>query len=47
MGEAVFPFCLTCDETMVEVMKKMVTSFKRSHASTVNSVPLDPAAGHH
>ena len=35
MGRAVFPLCcLTWDQTMVEVMKMMVTSFKRSHACT-------------
>ena len=39
MGGAVFsPFCLTWGQTMVEVMKIMVTSFKRSHPN--------PAAGH-
>ena len=39
MGRAVFPpFCLTWGQTMVEVMKIMVTSFKRSHPN--------PAAGH-
>ena len=35
MGRAVFPFCcLTWDQTMVEVMKIMATSFKRSPAHT-------------
>ena len=31
---------------MVEVMKIMVTSFKRPHACTDALSPLDPAAGH-
>ena len=41
MGRAVFPPCsLAWDQTMVEVMKIMVTSFKRSQAYTaVLSVP--------
>ena len=35
MGRAVFPpCCLTWGQTKVEVMKKMVTSFKRSLACT-------------
>ena len=35
MGRALFPpCCLTWGQTMVEVMKIMVTSFKRSHACT-------------
>ena len=43
MGGVVFPPCyLTWGQTMVEVMKIMATSFKRSHAL---SAP-DPAAGH-
>ena len=48
MGSAVFPPCsLTWGQTMVELMKIIVTSFKRSHAySAVFSAP-DPAAGHH
>ena len=34
MGGAVFPpCCVTWGQTMVEVMKIMVTSFKRSHAA--------------
>ena len=32
---------------MMEVMKIMVTSFKRSHASTATLSAPDPAAGHH
>ena len=48
MGVALFPpCCLAWDQTMVEVMKIRVTSFKKSHAYTpALSVP-DPAAGHH
>ena len=34
-------------QTMVEVMKIMVTSFKRSHAGTVAFSACSPAAGHH
>ena len=34
------------DQTMVEVMKIMVTSFKRSHAGTAELSAPDPAAGH-
>ena len=47
MDGAVFPpCCLTWGQTMVEVMKIMGTSFKRSHAhNAVLSAP-DPAAGH-
>ena len=32
---------------MVEVMKKMATSFKRSHARTATLCAPNPAAGHH
>ena len=32
---------------MVEVMKIMATSFKRSHAGTATLSAPDPAAGHH
>ena len=47
MGGAVFPpYCLTWDQTMVEVMKIVATSFKRSHAHTVALSVPDPAAGH-
>ena len=48
-GVAVFlPCCLPWNQTMVEVMKIMGTSFKRSHACTANSVPqtLQQAAAH-
>ena len=37
----------TWDQTMVEVMKIMVTSFKRSHAYTVTLSTPKPAEGHH
>ena len=37
----------TWGQIMVEVMKIMVTSFKRSHACTVTLSGLNPAAGHH
>ena len=48
MGGAVFPpCCLTWGQTMVEVMKIMVTSFKRSHACTAALSAPNPAAGHH
>ena len=48
MGRAVFPpCCLTWDQTMVEVMKIMVTSFKRSHALTVALSAPNYAAVHH
>ena len=47
MGRAVFsPSCLTWDQTMVEVMKILVTSFKRSHAPTAAIRAPGPAAGH-
>ena len=47
MGRAVFPpCCLTWDQTMVEVMKIMATSFKRSNARIVILSAPDPAAGH-
>ena len=48
MGRAVFPpCCLTWDKTMVEVMKIMATSFKRSHARTAALSASNPASGHH
>ena len=48
MGGAVFPPCyLTWGQTMVEVMKIMATSFKRSHAHTATLSAPDPAARHH
>ena len=37
----------TWGQTMVEVMKVMVTSFKRSHACTATLSAPNPAAGHH
>ena len=41
MGRAVFPpCCLTWDQTMVEVIKKMATTFKRSMHTLPHSVPL-------
>ena len=44
MGGAVFPpCCLTQDQTMVEEMKIMATSFKRSYARTAALNALDPA----
>ena len=47
MGGPVFPpCCLTWGQTMVEVMKIMVTSFKRSHARTATLSAPNPAAGH-
>ena len=47
MGRAVFPpCCLTWGQTMVEVMKIMVTSFKRSHACTAPLSAPNPAPGH-
>ena len=47
MGRAVFPpYSLIIDRTMVEVMKKMVTSFKRSHAGTAALSAPNPVAGH-
>ena len=48
MGRAVFPpCCLTWDQTMVEVMKIMATSFKSFLAWTAALSAPDPAAGHH
>ena len=47
MGGAVFlPYCLTWDQTMVEVTKIMATSFKWSHALTATLSSPNPAAGH-
>ena len=37
----------TWGQTMVEVMKIMVTSFKTSHACTATLSAPNPAAGHH
>ena len=48
MGGAVFPpCCLPWGQTMVEIMKIMVTSFRRSHAGTTALSAPNPAAGHH
>ena len=47
MSRAVFsPLYLTWDQTMVEVMKIMATSFKRSHACTATLSAPNLAAGH-
>ena len=47
-GWGCIPFLLfTWGQTMVEVMKIMVTSFKRSQACTTILNASDPAAGHH
>ena len=46
MGGAAFPLCcLTWGQTMVEVMKIMATSFKRSRACIAALSAPDPAAG--
>ena len=42
----VHPLLFTWGQTMVEVMKIMVTSFKRSHAHTATLSAPNPAAGH-
>ena len=43
IGRAVFPpYCLTWGQTMVEIMKIMVTSFKRFHAGTATLSALNP-----
>ena len=48
MGRTVFPpCCLSRGQNMVEVMKRMVTSFKRSHACTAALSATNPAVGHH
>ena len=47
IGRAVFPpYCLTESQSIVEVMKIMVTFFKRSHKCTAVLSAHDPAAGH-
>ena len=47
MGRAVFPpHYLTCGQTMVEIMKIMGTSFRRSHSGTAARSALGPVAGH-
>ena len=43
MDGAVLPPCLTWDQTMVEVMKKMGTSFKKSYAHTTILLTLQQA----
>ena len=48
MGMVLFPpCCLAWAESMVEVMKIMVTSFKKSHAYTPALSVSDPVAHHH
>ena len=47
MGRAAFlPCCLTGSQTIVEVMKIMVTSFKRSHACNATLSDPNPAEGY-
>ena len=47
MGGALFlPCSLAWDQTMVEVMKIMATSFKRSYAHNVALSTPNPASGH-
>ena len=47
MVGAVFPpHCLTWGQTMVEVIKIVATSFKRSHAGIAELSSPDPAPGH-
>ena len=41
------PLLFTWGQTMVEVMKIMVTSFNRYHAGTATLSAPNPAAGHH
>ena len=45
-GALVPPCCLALNQTMVEVMKIMATSFKKSHAYTAALNVPNPAAGH-
>ena len=48
MGRAVFlPCCLTWDQTMVEVIKIIMASFKRSPACAAALSAPNPAACHH
>ena len=48
MNGAVFPpCCLSWGPIMLQVMKIMVTSFKRSHEHTAALSAPGPAAGHH
>ena len=46
-GSCVPSLLFTWGLTIVEVMKIMVTSFKRSHACTATLRAPNPAAGHH
>ena len=47
-GWSCVPFLLfTWGRTMVEVMKIMVSSFKKSHACTATLSAPNPAADHH
>ena len=46
MDGALFPpFCLIWDQTVVQVMKIILPSFKRSHAGTATLSAPNPAAG--
>ena len=45
--DCVLSLLFTWGQTMVEVMKIMVTYFKRSHASTAIPSAPNPIAGHH
>ena len=48
MGGAMSPpCCLTWSQTMVEVMKIMATSFRRSHVHTATLSASNPVSGHH
>ena len=48
MGRALCPPCfLTWDQTRLEVMKIMMTSFKSSHIGSAACSAPNPAAGHH
>ena len=48
MGGPVFPpSCLTWDQTVVEVMKKMAVFFKRSGTCTTALSAPNPGVGHH
>ena len=45
--DCVSSLLFTWDQTMVEVMKIMATSFKRSHTHTAILSTPNPAEGHH
>ena len=47
MGGAVFPPYLTWDQTMVDIMKIMVNSFRRSHAHAATLSTPNPSASYH